>query len=567
MATLTGDIELRDYQHRIVRQVSAEFAQGASTALVAASTGAGKTRVFAHLVQKFLRQAPALRVLVMVNRLQLLEQTARVLADFGFDVGVVGGGKREFTRQVTVASYLSTINVRPVPHYNLVIWDEAHRFAGMLDDKTHGLNHWYASLKDLNPKVRDIGFTATPYTTAGRIYGAAKHFKKIAVEVGMKELLDGGYLCPVRSYEGDGKFNTEALSVRGGDYVQAELAALADDSELMARQVNDALMRLDVHMRQCVVWQCVSIKHVELVAARLRERGESVAVCHSEQEDFERTTDIAEFEAGKRRHLVFVSIVSEGYDHPPIDAIVILRPTKSPVLYVQAVGRVMRPHPSKTYSLLLDYGNVVRSCGPLDYPYVRQREDAEGGTRKTVLGETDVLPTELPVQECAWCGKIQFAVLTPALECDACGENIYEQREQAECERLTKSAVRLRALYSNVQAVPVRKQEISWKVDATRAHLITITYNDTLKHEIVVPAFNGRFNKARMGAYRHAESVMRELGFTGEGLSEMAVGGPCLYMPKYVMTDGKRVFETHGLQLIHQERVVACEAEQSELPF
>ncbi|WP_350448928.1 DEAD/DEAH box helicase, partial [Streptococcus pseudopneumoniae] len=87
----------------------------------------------------------------------------------------------------------------------------------------------------------------------------------------------------------------------------------------------------------------------------------------------ERNNEMEYFLNGEARHMVFVTALSEGWDHPPIDALCLLRPTRSPVLYVQLAGRVLRPYDGKVDSLILDYGNVVKNLGPLDNPRIPKK--------------------------------------------------------------------------------------------------------------------------------------------------------------------------------------------------
>jgi hypothetical protein len=105
----------------------------------------------------------------------------------------------------------------------------------------------------------------------------------------------------------------------------------------------------------------------------LNANGEIAVIVHSNMSREAQAVDLGLFTDGSVRHLVFVMIVSEGFDHPPIDTVVLMRPTKSPVLYVQSVGRALRIFPGKTDCLVLDYGQVVKNCGPLDDPNIPEK--------------------------------------------------------------------------------------------------------------------------------------------------------------------------------------------------
>ncbi len=112
----------------------------------------------------------------------------------------------------------------------------------------------------------------------------------------------------------------------------------------------------------------------------LRESGESVVTLHSKMDGSAQDAAINSFVSGSMRHLSFITIVSEGFDAPIIDAIVLLRPTRSPVRYVQPVGRGIRPYPGKVNCFVLDFGRVVENCGPLDDPIIRTKGEARAST-------------------------------------------------------------------------------------------------------------------------------------------------------------------------------------------
>jgi len=554
--------KLRGYQNLILRSINEALLRDERSLLIVAPTGSGKTLTFTALVEEFLAKTPSLRVLFMINRVQLVKQLERVLQAHGLDVGVCCGslGRRELSRQLTIASYLSIIHVRPAVPYNLVIWDEAHTFAPQLDDPASTIGEWYEHLRSINPRVRDIGFTATPYTTTAKIYGSSRHFSRITYEVYMKDLLTQRYLVPARSVAGSeaARFDTKSLATSQGDYLLQELEHLAADDKKLHLQVLDALTHLNRHARRSAVWQCVSIDHCERVARMLSSCGEMVAICHSEM-DYSR--ELEEFEAGKRRHLVFVTIVAVGYDHPPIDAIVILRPTKSPVLMVQSVGRVLRPSPSKEYALVLDYGNVITSCGPIDYPFIRQRDDIITA-RKTNPDHSVEMEA---VTECSKCGEFFFGTITPSTVCAGCLAPLHEQQvlreRQSAVESLASKAASLEGMYSRVEAVAITHTAMKWKLDMEKlSHHVLFTYNHSITEELTVPPFTrGRSDKRRMGAYRRLYKRMKDMGCQGEDLTRMALSQDFRFMPKAVLVADGKVIEVSGLQPIQHDADYAPE--------
>ncbi len=321
---------------------------------------------------------PGIKIVVMVNKVGLLEQTyKRIGKAIGVkDIGTYCGthGKYETHRPITVST-IQSIHSMPMEKLNLLILDEVHN----VSNESGRYFNFIQKNKELNPKLKVVAFTATPYRANGLIYGEGKLFRSITFQKHLKEMIAKGHLVEPHMKRVDHQFNTNHLSVRMGEYDSDQVEKLTSDQNKVSLQIKDALSRMDG--RKKIVWACSSIKHCELVCSLLISMGELAVALHSKLED--RATALDLFESGWARHMVFVSIVSEGYDHPPIDCIVLMRPTRSPVLYVQTVGRGLRPSPGKDYLLVLDYGKVVESCGPLDNPRM-----IEGNRSKKTVDES-----------------------------------------------------------------------------------------------------------------------------------------------------------------------------------
>jgi superfamily II DNA or RNA helicase len=260
-----------------------------------------------------------------------------------------------------------------VPHGNIIVRSNGRTIVA---GNCHNLNEdsgQYRRMIDecmkINPKLKIVAVTATPYRYNGYIYGKDKLFKRVCFERDLKWAWANKYLVPVRLKHSPHQFDTSELQVRLGDYVQSQVEKLTLDESKMIAQIKDAMPQLEG--RRSIVWACSSIQHAESVAHKLKIADRfPVSIVHSKRED--RDTQLKLFTNGVSRHLVFVSIVSEGFDHSAIDAVVLMRPTRSPVLYVQTVGRGLRLHQSKSDCIVLDFGGVVENLGPLHAPYVRQ---------------------------------------------------------------------------------------------------------------------------------------------------------------------------------------------------
>lgn len=428
--------KLRDYQLEAVNTIwSRMFTK--DHILVQAPTGIGKTITFVELCRRSIEKKPDVRILVTMNKVRLVEQTAK---QFGDVAGVYCGSlkQRDKSKPVTVAS-IQSVCKEDLGHINILIIDEAHLFS--MDGQYKQLME---RLKATNPNMKVIGFTATPYTSTGYIYGKNRFFDKVDFSVSLPWAIKQGYLVNPVMKKAPHEFVTDNVSIVAGDYDQGELAKLTEDDSKISAQVADALPRLEG--RKCVVWACVTIKHAEMVHNRLV----GAAIVHSKQEKFEQDWNLEEFESGRLRHLVFVSMVHTGYDHPPIDAVVLMRPTKSPVLYVQTVGRGLRTYPGKKDLLVLDYGRVVANCGPLDSPRIPEKRE-----RKGFVPSLD----EVNLKACPRCLTYMHSALSV---CKDCGyeypakdpvKSLYEKAQDGTLMRSTEP------MWSSVSSVTLSKYE------------------------------------------------------------------------------------------------------------
>ncbi len=390
-------IQLRDYQAAAIDATLQSLSNPGANPLIVHPTGAGKSVVQAGFIKKVLDHWPTERFLLVTHVKELLTQNASRLAALLPGVGVglysAGLGKKQIGYQITVAGIQSVYkHAHCMGDISIVIVDEAHLVSKTKDSM---YQNFLTDLRKFCPHVRVIGMTATPYRldSGPLTEGSNRIFTDIAHSVTMKELIQQGYLSPLVSAKTKTRANTAGVRIQGGEFNAEDLEAALNVDELTNRALDEALL-LAADRVSWIVF-CVGVDHAKAVNDALLARGVASAVVTGDTMALERERHLADFKAHRLRALVSVGVLTTGFDAPSVDALLCLRPTKSPGLWVQIAGRGTRLHPGKDNCLVLDYTDNTREHGPVDL----------------ITIEGDGEPRTSPMMDCEECGD-----LTPKAE-------------------------------------------------------------------------------------------------------------------------------------------------------
>jgi len=389
-------IQARLYQQQCVDTIWRNF-HIKDDQLIALPTASGKTIIFTMLLEKCLKAYPQLKAQVLVNQVKLVTQTQEKL-HYALEenhVSLYCGsiGEYDNSAAVTVGSVQSVSRV--TQFLNLLIIDEAHNADNSPTYKTY-----IERLKKANPKLKVVRFTATPFTITGYIYGDDKPNKVIDFRRTMNQMIENKYIVEPVFKSTDEAFDVSKLRSKRGEYIMRDVEKLSLDEKKVAAQVQDAMSKLS--KRNKIVWACTCIKHAEIVQREVLKY-EDCAIIHSKLNKTQQAENMSKFEEGDCRHMSSVTMVAEGYDYPAIDAIVGMRPTRSPVLYVQLVGRGLRLFPGKENCLFLDYGEIVENLGHPNDPVVIKKARGKQEKQAIVCPQCEEL-NFLPVAKCRDCG-------------------------------------------------------------------------------------------------------------------------------------------------------------------
>lgn len=408
-------MELRPYQQAAITAVYDYLREHDDNPCVVIPTAGGKTPVLATICRDAVMQWGG-RVLVLSHVKELLQQAADKLQvicpELKFGVYSAGLRRRDTEHPVIVAGIQSVFKrACELDAFDLIIVDEAH----LIPPDGEGMyRQFLAEAKVVNPRVRTVGLTATPFRLkSGMICGPENILNAVCFEVGVRELIRDGYLCPLVTKAGREKAATEQLHVRAGEFVADELEEMMDQDQLVEAACNEILEY--TRDRHAVLIFASGVTHAQHIQHVLWENHgvECGFVCGATP-DSDREELLARFRGDQTgglfereplKYLVNVNVLTTGFDAPRIDCVALLRPTLSPGLFYQQVGRGFRLWPGKQNCLVLDFGGNILRHGPVDQISVKQ---STGGGAKT---------GEAPAKECPECLSLIAAGYTVCPDC------------------------------------------------------------------------------------------------------------------------------------------------------
>ena len=363
--------------------------------LIVVPTGGGKSLLIAHIAANNFTG----RTLCLTHVQELVEQNEAELRELmpDADIGVFCAalGRKEADARIIVGSIASV-------HRNLDLFEGVTQ---ILIDEAHRVSIFrakmYKAVTDHFKGMPVCGLTATPFRSGtGLLHkGPEAFFDRIAYEVKVARLMDGAYLSPLVSRSPRAaQLPTGDLKMRGGDYTEGSLAELAGQAPLTHTALQDAMARAEGR-NHILVFAC-NVDHAKLIAHYLTMHGETAALVCGETHADVRLNSISCFKQGHYRWLVNVAVLTTGFNFPALDCIVMLRPTASPVIYVQIVGRGTRTKHHKRDCLVLDYGGNVARHGMFDDPNC-------GAAERTPVITCEACETDYPRPHvcCPSCGK------------------------------------------------------------------------------------------------------------------------------------------------------------------
>lgn len=396
---------LRDYQQRAITMLFIWLRYNAGNPCIVAPTGSGKSWILAGLCREIMTHWPQSRILVLSHVKELLAQDAEkiMLAWPEAPLGIYSAGmnSRDVGLPITVAGIQSVRDKADILGFiDVAIIDECHLISHKAEG---GYRSLLEALKAKNPNMRIVGLTATPYRLGhGLISEHGAIFDDLIEPVKIKELIARGFLAPLRSKLPKTVLSVEGVGKRGGEFIEAELQAAVNNADDNERIVEETIRRAE--SRNAWLFFCTGVEHAAAICDTLRAHDVAAEVVTGATPTAERDRILRDFKAGRIKALTNVSVLTTGFDYPGIDLIAMCRPTMSPGLYLQMVGRGMRTAAGKTDCLVLDFAGNVKRHGPITEVQPPKHKGAGTG--------------DAPVKICGECAELVHASVKI---CPCCG--------------------------------------------------------------------------------------------------------------------------------------------------
>lgn len=391
-------IQLRDYQHQAIAELRTALKEKHSSAVLVLPTGAGKTTVAAQLTKLMVEREA--KVWFVAHSVELVAQARARMEAFGLKVGCIAAGWQYHPQRRVQCCMIQSLSrrVEQMPDHekpDFLFFDESQHVAAAS----------YVRVIDACPRARRIGLTATPFRVDGK--GLGQWYDSLIAPVSVADLMAQGHLVRAKYYATPA--DLEGLALRGGEYAVEETYRRFDKRSLYAGVV---INYLNFAAGKKAIVFCVNVDHSLKTAQAFNDKGVSAAHLDGTTPAATRARVLADFAAGKYDVLTSVSLFLEGFDLPSIEAIIFNRPTKSKALWLQGIGRGLRPAPGKSHAIIIDHGSNLAAHGFADDEQEYSLEDVVKKKKKGTALDVS------PIKFCPTCALINRAM---ARTCEECG--------------------------------------------------------------------------------------------------------------------------------------------------
>jgi len=392
--------ELRPYQQGALNKIKRAFSEGKRKVMVCSPTGSGKGVMLSHIINS--ASAKGSKVLFLVHRREILNQVSDYMDHYNIPHGIIMAGDVYDPRHNVNLASIQTI-VRRMEHKvfdpaDIIVVDECH----------HAVAATYLKVIEAFQKKLLLGFTATPCRKTGM--GLGTLFDELVEVTTIAELVREGFLAPVRYYAPFSP-DLDGVKITAGDYNEKQLNMVMMQGQITKGIIENWQRYGEDRQTICFT---ATVAHSVAVCEMFQSVGITAEHIDGKTDIEERKAVIARYKRGEVRVLCNCAVFTEGVDIPAISCVIMARPTKSIVMYLQCVGRGMRIAEGKKDMILLDHAGVYWEHGPV--------EEIGGWTLSEKVkmvnkkNEARKEKNSKPIN-CLKCGR----VYTGQLKCPSCG--------------------------------------------------------------------------------------------------------------------------------------------------
>ena len=420
--------------------------------VIAMPTASGKSIVIGKSIKRILTSWPNQRIICATHVKELIDQNYKKLIGDPSEgkegiwpeapAGIFSAGlKRKEVMPITFGGIKSMVkNPALFGHVDLLKIDECH-LVGHKESSEYLT--FIKALKSVNPHLKVIGYSATPWRMGRGLISDGPIFTDISYDLtdfkSFERLIKEGFLCTLIPKRTKTELNVSDVKITAGEYNLKDLAEAVDKDPITYAACKETIEMGGDRLS----WLCFasSVKHAENIAAMLQSMGVDARAVHSDMGSEQRDEIIKDFKDLKLKCCVNYGILTTGFDHPALDFIIVLRPTASSALWVQILGRGMRPCPetNKENCLVADFAGNTKRLGPINDPVIPRKKGEKPGVA--------------PVRICNNCGCYNHARASMCIACGAVFDNSPKLTITADTQELIRQTAEPIAEVHDVQRV------------------------------------------------------------------------------------------------------------------
>lgn len=352
-------LELRPYQKEALDAIVTAESNGITKQLVVLPTGAGKTILFSTLPSIRRNSLP---MLVLAHREELLLQAKEKIhsANPDLTIGIEQAENKAGNVDVVIAS-VATLGRNNTPR--ILEYDKSYFKTIIIDEAHHAAAPSYKRIVEYFNVPFILGVTATPQRSdSTRLTDV---FQEIVYYKSIQNLIEDGWLCPLVGYRVNTKTDISRVEIQNGEYNQSQLEDEVNNPERNAGIV--AAYNSLANLTKTIVF-AAGVNHARTLAKEFEKNGTSVRVIVGTTPSDERRQILSDFRSGSVHVIVNVGVLTEGFDEPSLQTIILAKPTRSTLLYTQIVGRGTRLYPGKPHCTIIDISDTTKGKKPIGLP-------------------------------------------------------------------------------------------------------------------------------------------------------------------------------------------------------